>query len=341
MADKWILVHYLKIEPYLPSASVSCADHCPMDALLEELAEMGDVNALVVGVGECVYYSRKIPFAAGCENWAYALDEREIIFGEADGLSAALAALSCTGHRTVCIFTCIPSLMNLNFDSLAAQFPEVVFLAAPAYTGISPYDSLSELYLRLFGDEEAGGTEDVSVWEFGVLSGADVRKKLRAGTHIVNHPRYLRLLCRLAETAPLTVVDNSRFQSIDYYRRYATPLGVSAAAIDEADRLSSRIARVGWVNVKGASACDFAAFLHSIGVKIGAVVFDGRAYHVHNDSLLRELSGETEVSFDMADTPKNGAVTLDFSVYRDEISERKGLDRLLFMLKRAGELCHL
>ena len=193
----------------------------------------------------------------------------------------------------------------------------------------------------LFGDEEAGGTEDVSVWEFGVLSGADVRKKLRAGTHIVNHPRYLRLLCRLAETAPITVVDNSRFQSIDYYRRYATPLGVSAAAIDEADRLSSRIARVGWGNVKGASACDFAAFLHSIGVKIGAVVFDGRAYHVHNDSLLRELSGETEVSFDMADTPKNGAVTLDFSVYRDEISERKGLDRLLFMLKRAGELCHL
>src|SRR5699024_5939901 len=87
----FVPVKALKKEPLRASCAIDCAQHCPMDILLEELHEMGDVDVLVVGVGECAYYSRKMPFSGGQRNWAYQLEDREIIFGELSGLDAALA----------------------------------------------------------------------------------------------------------------------------------------------------------------------------------------------------------------------------------------------------------
>ena len=75
----FVPVKALKKEPLRASCAIDCAQHCPMDILLEELHEMGDVDVLVVGVGECAYYSRKMPFSGGRRNWAYQLEDREII----------------------------------------------------------------------------------------------------------------------------------------------------------------------------------------------------------------------------------------------------------------------
>ena len=47
----FVPVKALKKEPLRASCAIDCAQHCPMDILLEELHEMGDVDVLVVGGG--------------------------------------------------------------------------------------------------------------------------------------------------------------------------------------------------------------------------------------------------------------------------------------------------
>ena len=146
----FVPVKALKKEPLRASCAIDCAQHCPMDILLEELHEMGDVDVLVVGVGECAYYSRKMPFSGGRRNWAYQLEDREIIFGELSGLDAALARLAEDNRAAVCISTCVPSIMHLAVPELIARkYPSVACVEAPSFQGISPTDSLETLYCAL------------------------------------------------------------------------------------------------------------------------------------------------------------------------------------------------
>lgn len=312
-----------------------------MDVALERLFELKTMNALVVGVGECSYYSRKIPFADGCKNWAYDLTNDEIVFGDMSGIRAALEELSQLENKTVCIFTCIPCLMNFGFDELKLQFPDVIFLAAPDYKGISPYDALDEFYCLLFGDIEAGRNNGISIWNWGDDASADaITQKALAKTHIVYDYHYLRLLSQLAEKHGITVVDNSRFQSSDYYRTYMSELGLNEAEISELDRMNEVLRSVGKdIVVKGPCSCDFAAYLSKIGVKVAGVITSSRVYNQRTYNILRELPEDALVCFGAPDEPLPDAVVWDFSKYQDEISERQGFERLKFMLCKAEELC--
>lgn len=341
--DDCIPIHKLKKEPYFRSMNISCAEHCPMDILLEELSGLSDVNTLVIGVGECVYYSRKIPFSEDCKNWSYGLSNEEIVFGDLRGIASALKILTQSPYRTVCIFTCVPSLMNLDSDALKYQFPDVVFISAPDYKGISPYDILEELYFLLFRDCPAGQEEGISVWEkMGENENSLERigSKLRAKIHVVNHPDYLKLLEYLANKFPLTVIDNSRFHPVCFYEKYAEILHLQEADIRQVALYTKQLERYGRIHVKGPCACDFAAYLHKAGVKISCITFDGRCYHARAARILRELPGDTPVCFVPSKAPvQNGSEILDFLPYREEILNRTGMDRLRFMLSKMEDLC--
>lgn len=338
-----IPIKRLKKAPYHPSTNISCAEHCVMDVALERLFELKSFNALVVGVGECSYYSRKIPFAEGCKNWAYDLTNDEIVFGDMSGISAALEELSQSKNKTVCIFTCIPCLMNFSFDELRAQFPDVIFLAAPDYKGISPYDALDELYCLLFEDAEAGQNDGISIWNWGDdASAVAIREKALSKTHIVYDYHYLRLLSKLSEKYGVAVIDDSRFQPLDYYRTYMSELGLNEGEINGLDRMGEVLRSVGKdVVVKGSCSCDFAAYLSRIGVKISGVITNSRVYNQRTYNILRELPEDAFVCFGKPDETPTNAVVWDFSEYRDEISERQGFERLKFMLSKAEELCRL
>ncbi|MBS6474467.1 MAG: hypothetical protein KH354_00545 [Clostridiales bacterium] len=340
--SKWICVKNLKKEPYRKTANISCAEHCPMDILLEELSGMGDINTLVVGVGECAYYSKKIPFAERCKNWAYELANEEIIFGDVNGICKALERLSDSPYMTVCIFTCIPCLMNLQFDEIKQKFPNVIFLSAPDYKGISPCDILDELYVSLFGKFKAGEKEEISIWSWNEeCSVQESREKLLAKNHIVNNYHYVRLFDCLMKKFPITVIDNSRFQSADFYRTYASELHIEQADIYNLEELNEQVLSVRKpFTVKGSFACDFAAYLHMLGAEVKYVVVNIYAYSEHAYKILHELPADVLVCFDWsAQLDEAETLILDFSACQKALSERQGFERLLFMMHRAEELC--
>ncbi len=103
--DSFTPARKIKKLPTVRSYAASACGHCPMDILLEELCTFPDVNALVVGVGECVYYAAKQPFQAGCRSWGFALGDNEIVFGDTSALEEALDQIGDNGLTTVCIMT--------------------------------------------------------------------------------------------------------------------------------------------------------------------------------------------------------------------------------------------
>lgn len=316
-----------KKERFMPSFGIACAQHCAMDALLEELCRMKDANALVVGVGECSYYSRKMPFEEG-RNWAFELTDRELVFGDLSNLCAALEEIGSNGLTTVCIVTCIPSIMNLGLDELRGA----VVVKAPDFTGFDSYDILSDLYCRLSeGVPPAEG--GVTVWEGDFESISAFRANLKTGVHIVRDRRYLSAARQLKNA---TVFDDTSLHSLSVYREKRALLGISESALGEAERIAEKIKAVKEpVSVKCARAYDYACFLKGEGIAIGQVVFDGmNAYAYEKCTALPEA----EISADYAATPTCGRV-FDLSPYDGEILARTGFDRLLFLLKRTEELC--
>lgn len=318
----------------MPSFGIACAQHCAMDVLLEELYRMKDANALVIGVGECSYYSRKMPFEGIRRNWAFELTDREIVFGDLAPLRAAMEEIGSNGLTTVCIVTCIPSIMNLDVEAAAMGLRDMVVIKAPDFTGFDSYDILSDLYCRL-ADGITPGAGDVTVWEGDFDRVAAFRANLRTGTHIVKDRRYLNAVRRLPNA---TAIDDTALHSLNNYREKMALLGVSEEALREAERIVEKIkADKAPVSVKCARAYDFARFLQEEGIAIGQIVFDGMNAYAYETCTA--LSPETKLSVDYTDAPACGRV-LDLSRYDDEIIALTGFDRLLFLLKKTEELCH-
>ena len=131
--DKFIPAKRVKNNLPVRSYSVSCCGHCPMDIIIEELCGFPDVNVLVVGVGECVYYSMKQPFCGGCRCWGFELTDNELIFGSTVELEKALDEIADNGFMTVCIMTCIPAIMDLPIEDITEKHENMVLVKAPDY----------------------------------------------------------------------------------------------------------------------------------------------------------------------------------------------------------------
>lgn len=339
---EFITVKNLKKEPYMCSASIFFAEHCQMDVVLEELCGIEGINSLVVGVGECAYYSQKIPFSKNSKSWAYGLSNEEIIFGDLIGIEKALEELMDAQNKTICIFTCIPCLMNLDSDALKMRFPNVAFLSAPDYKGISSYDIRKEVYYTLFKDEETGKVDGISVWDWNNEVSIDaIRKRLQAKTHIIKNANYLKLFEHLALKYSILVIDDTRFNTASFYRKFAKELKLNENDIAEVEKLIEHLGSYHKINIRGTCAIDFAACLNVAGANVGSIAINGRAYNQRTHGLLKELPQDTPISFEETSVfPESDAVELDFSPYSKEISQKSGMDRLLFMLRRAEELCH-
>lgn len=125
------------------------ADHCAMDILLEEIYSIDNAEALVIGVGECSFYSRKLEFPDGRKNWAYELSDSEIVFGDITGIRKAVIEMSRPDKILVCIVTCIPALMNAELLPLEDEFPNLRIFYAPDFKNESKEDLISRLHAAL------------------------------------------------------------------------------------------------------------------------------------------------------------------------------------------------
>lgn len=161
--DKFIKANSLRMSSLLPLCAVSSPKHCAMHIALEELFYMDGTDVLVVGTGECAYYSRKNLFPNGRLNWAYELSDREVVFGDIGGVETALRMMAESGRKVVCISTCIPSLIGLDLVSLCDK-TGAVYLSAADYERIDPSDILEDLYSVLFAGFPAGSQGGKSVW---------------------------------------------------------------------------------------------------------------------------------------------------------------------------------
>lgn len=328
----------LKREPFLPSCEVSCAQHCAMDVALEELSGLSDTNALVVGVGECVFYSQKQPFAKPRRNWAFELTDREIVFGDLAEIRQALRQISSNGLTTVCIATCILSVMNLELEAAAEGLKNVVVLPAPDFSGISAYDVLGTLYGRFAEGTVVRPEAELGIWSGSVSSVAAFRQKLNAGTHLVGDRRYLPALRAVGEKYGLRIIDNTCLHPLDFYREQASLLGVAADALIAAQsRLEILKRRGSAVSVKSLRSCDFAVFLQSEGFSVRQVVMDGLNAYAYEQ--CRRLSSDTQISPDYRDTLTADGLCLDLSPYDSEILQAVGFERLKILLERSEELC--
>lgn len=336
----FVPVKALKKEPLRASCAIDCAQHCPMDILLEELHEMGDVDVLVVGVGECAYYSRKMPFSGGRRNWAYQLEDREIIFGELSGLDAALARLAEDNRAAVCISTCVPSIMHLAVPELIARkYPSVACVEAPSFQGISPTDSLETLYCALLAGAPAGQDAGVAVWDEAPAGLAALRERLRAGVHIVRSRRFLGLLRERERAGAGVWLDDYSFHPLDWYARHAQTLRLPGGTLEAMDVLTRALAARGPLALRGPFAYEFALYLCHAGAQVRRVSF-GDFHRYAYERCLKLPEG-------ILVCPENGALeavpgetALDFTPDSEEIARLRGSGRLLFLLRRAEEICH-
>lgn len=337
MAD-FLPVKKLRKEPFLPSCNISCAQHCAMDVALEELFELGDVNAFVIGVGECVYYSRKLPFAAPKRNWAFSLTDNEIVFGDVSKIENALREIGSNGLTTVVIATCIPSIMNLDLDSVVAASKNAVLLKAPDFSGVSSYDIVCELYKVLASGVKGGAEHRVERWQGEIGSVENFRKKLGADFHIVNDRRYLSALAGLKNRFGVTVMDNTALNRLEFYSQNGELLGIDAKAVAKAqsilDKLRKKSERI---NVKCLRGADVALFFRNENFTVGNVIIGN--YNEYTYDVCAKLDADTLVSLNYRDTLPESGLALDLSAYDVEIASRVGFDRLLFILEKAEELC--
>lgn len=97
--------------------SVTNGGHCPLDIVLEKVAELKGISTLIVGMPECSYYSRMIfPMPegnGGALHWTYTLEDSDIVFGSKPKLVRVIKEMAAEGAKKILIIvTCIPQLIS-------------------------------------------------------------------------------------------------------------------------------------------------------------------------------------------------------------------------------------
>ncbi len=306
--DKFLPAGRVKNNLPVRTYSVAGCGHCPMDILIEELCGFPDVNVLVVGVGECVYYSMKQPFCSGCRCWGFDLTDKELVFGSTQALEQALLEIADNGKMTVCIMTCIPAIMDLAIEDIVDGHENMALVKAPDYTQAAPGDILSELYEQI-GKNLRLHEGPAQVWD-QAASVRELQEKLTRSLHIVNNRKFLELV-QSFEADGVSVIDNTVFHSLDFYEENCETLGIDRKKIEQLRKIVSRFAQSGCTfGIKSRHAAALANFLNGENVPVGYIVTDGADKYKLAACARAEKS--MQVSFDYsAELPAGNNLVLN------------------------------
>lgn len=188
----------LKKEKLINIKTCSNSMHCKMDIILEELFYLNNFNALVLGVNECCYFSKKINLNK-YKNYSYLLTDNELVFGDLSQLEKTFEYFNSLKSKTVVIVTCIPSIMNLDIEGLILnKFNNLIYINAIDYNGLNEYDVLSDLIYKVFINETDIGVKDgISIYNYDSLSYKKTRKLLNNKEHHIYNKYYYKLFDNL------------------------------------------------------------------------------------------------------------------------------------------------
>lgn len=334
--DEFVTADQLKKEQYVRTVDVRFARHCAMDILLEELAWLSDVDVLVLGVGECAFYSRKAVFPDNRRNWAYELTDKEIVFGDTQEIRKAVEELSASGRFVVAIVTCVPSIMNFDLGELEDSFPLFRVIFAPDFKGISETDCLSDLYCILLKNCESGIKEGISVWTGEERSVAEMQAKLACKAHIVKSRKYLSFFEKQAGQGSVELIDDCSFFSLKYYETRREKYKLAESDIAQMRRATDKLKALGPLRVAGPFAADFALFLQEEGGEIESVAFG--SYDLHTYEACKKFNPSVKIYINRT-AGFSGRGSIDLFSRADEIFALNGAKRLGFMLGIAEEIC--
>lgn len=329
----------IKKQPYIKDYTIASCRHCPMDIAIEELQHITDTNVLVIGVGECVFYSKKINLGTGRHNWAFDLSDNELVFGDTSEISKAIRDISDNNLFTICILTCIPSIINLNLQYDIAQMANTILLPAAHYANISEYDIIPQLYLQIAQKKDITPNNGICVWEDEICTTQDFYSKLCASTQIVNNNKYLKAVRYICDKHNLTIIDNTSFQKIEYYKKYKDLLCISEQDIQYVTSTTKRILSTPRsMSIKCAYAYDLATFFSYFDAQIDTLILPEWTNEIKEKCL--KISKDLMLGFDYSIDINNSDLNIDLSNFDDQIKEFVGFEKLKFMIRKVEDICH-
>lgn len=156
--------------------------HCPMHTVLSTIMQFEGLSSLVVGMGECGYYSRYVTEynwgqsflkdqkqIVKTAHYVYEMDSNEVVFGCREGLMKALHDINQEGIPALIIIgTCIPALIGEDIGSLIEEvmaeknmFCKIGYIDAAhfKYNGYgSGFYKVYEQLGKLYADKSANNT---------------------------------------------------------------------------------------------------------------------------------------------------------------------------------------
>ncbi len=132
---------------------VEHGSHCPLFGVVMAVPFVQGVATLVVGTAECCWHCKNQYFGNGGSSlfYTYVLDDSEIVFGAAEGVSKAIRAIwEETRPQAVQLVTsCIPELIGESAEKIAAMADvpvPVITVRTNHYSQSGYYSGLSGYY---------------------------------------------------------------------------------------------------------------------------------------------------------------------------------------------------
>lgn len=192
----------------LSDIDIYYAQHCPLSLICEEVYKLQDLNLFTIGTGECVFYTHKQPFPRPRQNWGFTLTDRELALGDLSKIEAALKEISQSPLHTVCILTCIPTLVGMDLSHLSSS--NITYISAAGYIDKKPGEVIADFYIQLLKNKAFATHDETAVWDNSLSSYAELCRCLTAKRHIVRNKKYLPLFSSLNATIDIEIIDDSK-----------------------------------------------------------------------------------------------------------------------------------
>lgn len=299
-----------------------------MDIIAEELAVLGSFNLLVIGMTECTFYSHKLQFIDGL-NLSYTLTDKELVLQDLEELEAVFAELEKDKRRTVVLETCIPSLMNLDIESLTDS-DKFIFLKVPNYVGINSNDVLGFLYLSLFQSDLKINPIDgiIKIDSASFLKIVKAREILSYKTYLVKEKKYYRLFKELGKKDnTIQVLDESHLQPLSYYEENKEALSIADADLLSLKHEIQSLSNKNITGLKSLHAVELAALLKDHGIRVDKIVVP-----FIDEDKYKLLSTELKDSYLSLNYSATSHDVIDLSML-DNIEQATSFQKLVMLMK--------
>lgn len=114
------------------SNAIFPGSHCPLFGATMIAAKLEGLATVIIGTSECTYYNKDFSVLrnGGIDKdntWSYVMSEKEVVFGNQDGLKKAIKQIDQTNPKGILIVsTCVPELIGYDIIGLCNDLQDDV-----------------------------------------------------------------------------------------------------------------------------------------------------------------------------------------------------------------------